>query len=520
MNKLFKRTGTSLSSESGTLGIWKVAPILGAGLGVVMGAYALHGARSAGGQYGAAQSQPRSESSASSIEAATETVSLTATPIITEATGTIRAEFEAPLAARVMARVVRVAVREGEHVKKGQTLIWLDALDLDASVRQASAGVNAASAGYGAAQTAAHMESALSAARIDQAHSKAAEAEAGLQAAKARLDMVLAGPRKQEREQATLAVTQAKAALNLAEANQKRMDELFKEGAISAQQLDQYRTAAEASRAQYQSAVQARNMVDEGSRTEEVRAARQALRQAQAGVQEAASGIRTAEAAAMQTALRQQEALGAKAQISLSKASLDTARIARTYATITAPFDGVVTRRNADPGAMASPGMPLLTIDGGKMRLEAIVPESVLPSASKGQIASVVLSQAGIDKSIPTTVSEVTPQGDPASHTFTVKLNLPEGQHAISGMFGKALFTTAFRNNLTVPNAALLEREGLRFVYTVDASGIAHLRMVTVGNSAAGRTTVLSGLNPGEKIVAAGGSVATEGAVIRPVSGK
>ena len=516
-----QRQQTIVSTSVSTQGAQKLkaAPLIGVGLGLALGLYGLHISRNTThSSAGADESQ--AHSSSASLTVTVEAASLTASPIIAEIAGTVHAELESPLSSKVMARVMRVAVREGDHVKKGQALIWLDAMDLDASVRQAAAGLIAASAGYNAAQTAARMERAMSAARMDQAKSRAAEADAALQAAKARLDLVLAGPRRQEKEQANQAVSAAKSAYTLAAANQKRMEELFSEGAISAQQLDQVRTAAQAAEAQYQSALQGKSLADEGSRAEEIRAARQALRLAQAGVQEAASGIKAAEAAAMQTALRQQEAAGARAQVTVTKAGLDTAKIALSYATITAPFDGVVTRRMTDPGAMASPGLPLLTVQGGKMRLEAAVPESVLGHATVGTVAPISISQTAAVNEVPARVVEIAPQGDPSSHTFTVKFELPDSMKAAAGTYGKAKFTTGFSNQISVPSSAIIEREGLKYLYVVDGSDMAHLRMVTTGSALNGRTAVLSGLNPGEKLIAKGAADAADGAHVRSTSSR
>ena len=459
---------------------------------------------------------PPAQESARTIGVTTESEALSSSTQQLEAPGTVHSELEAAISSRVMARIKSVLVREGDSVRSGQPLVLLDSRDLDASVAQASANVRAASAGYDNARAAARMEAALSAARISEARSKIAQSEAAARASGARLDLVRAGPRPQERAQAALEVAAAQSNLTLAQTNLRRMQALYTDGAIAAQQYDQYRSQYEVARSQFQITQQAKSIADEGSRSAEIAAALQSARQADAAVQEARSGLRSAQASAMQTEVRRQEVKGAEAQIGQTRAGLLLASVARDYAVITAPFAGTVTKRMADPGAMAGAGTPLLTLQGGTQRLEAVVPESLLGTVKLGSRVPVRLD-ALPNRPLTGHVVEIAPQGDASSHSFLVKVALPAGSRASAGMFGRALFATGAERQLLVPVSALVEREGLRYLYVVDASHIAHLRMVTVGEAVEGRVPVLSGLNAGEHVVTAGtgeigdGSRVTEG---------
>jgi RND family efflux transporter MFP subunit len=430
-----------------------------------------------------------------------------------EVTGSVRPELDASIASKVMGRVQSVLVREGDRVHRGEPLVVLDARDLDASISQASAGLHAAAVGYDTARTTARMESALSQARIAEAQSKVAQSEAALQAARARQDLVQAGPRRQEREQAVLAVSQADAGYTLAEHNLKRMASLFDQGAISAQQYDQYHSQFEIVKSQLAAAQQARSMVEEGSRTEEIRAADQAVREAQAGVQEAHAALKSAQAGALQTEVRRQEVQGARAQIGQSRAGLLLAQMTRNEATIPAPFDGVVTKRLADPGTMAAPGVPLLAVQGGALRLEASAPESVLAFVRRGSTVPMYFD-ALQNHALTGRVVEIAPQGDESSHTFTVKIDLPAGCGALPGMFGRARFITGMEKRILVPSSAMREREGLHYLYVVDDSHIARMRMVTVGEPVGDRIPILSGLNPGEQIVSKGVDRLADGSLV------
>lgn len=447
-------------------------------------------------------------------------------PLLIQATGSIQPELEAPLSSRVMGRVQNVLGHEGDRVRKGQPLILLDASDLDASISQAGANLRAANIGYANARVVAHMESSLSAARIAEAQAKVAQSEASLQAASARLELIQAGPRRQEREQATLAVTQAKSAFSLAESNLKRMSSLYFEGAISAQQYDIYRSQYEVTKSQLETAEQGSSIANEGNRAEEIRVAEQAVRQAKASLQEANAGLKSAQASAIQVEVRKQEVQGAEARIGQSRAALQLASVTRSYTQIQAPFEGVIAKRMADPGSMAAPGLPLLIVQGGALRLEAIVPESTLAtihsSSHLGSKVSVTLD-ALKSGSLTGHIVEIAPQGDTNSHTFRVKIDLPSNSGAAPGMFGRARFVTGQEMHLMIPTGALIEREGLHYLYTVDEHQVAHLRMVTVGTpittADGSHLPILSGLHSGERIVVKGAERLRDGSTTRIETG-
>lgn len=446
------------------------------------------------------------------VSAATMTVHASLEPLIHLAPGTVRPQLEATIATRATGRVIAVLVREGDRVRRGQPLVRLDSRDLDAAIRQAGANLRSASVGYDAARTVADMEASLSAARVAEAQGKVAEAEAGLKAAQARLEQTLNGPRKQERRQASLAVVQAKANLTLAESNLRRYESLLNEGAISRQMYETAQAQVAVARAQHEAAVQAESLTEEGSREEEIRSAREAVRLAEAGLSQARAGLRQAQAAERQVEVRKQEARVAQAQIGQSRAALEIAQVSREYTVITAPFDGVVSARLADPGVLATPATPLLRIQGGPLRLEASVPESVLSAARVGSAVSVQLD-AVPGSNFAARVVEIAPQGDPASHTFTVKAELPAESGARAGMFGRLRLTVGQARQILVPAEAVREREGLHYVWVVQ-DGRAALRLVTVGDRMGESYPVLSGLREGERIVRSGGERVRDGARI------
>jgi RND family efflux transporter MFP subunit len=192
----------------------------------------------------------------------------------------------------------------------------------------------------------------------------------------------------------------------------------------------------------------------------------------------------------------------ARAGQSQAKAALDQARTALGYSHVLAPFDGVVTEKKADVGTLASPGMPLFTIeDVRRYRLEATVNESDLRFVRMGQQVPVLIDALG-DAQNKGKVVEIVPAADPASRSFLIKIELPANAALRSGLFGRAEFSRGQRDALMIPRTSLVERGQLQGVYVLDPNRIAGLRYITVGKPAGQQLEVLAGLQDGETLVA------------------
>jgi len=192
-----------------------------------------------------------------------------------------------------------------------------------------------------------------------------------------------------------------------------------------------------------------------------------------------------------------------RAEINSKLASVEeeirSTKIMRDYTRIAAPFAGVVTAKSVEPGNLAAPGAPLLTVEReGTFRLEASVDESRLPFVKVGQ--SVDVSLEALDRKLTARVSEIVPAVDAASRAYTVKIDLPAMANVRSGMFGRARFPAGVRSVLAVPAGALVERGQLQSVF-VAADGVARSRLVTTGRRTDSAIEVLSGLSEGEKVV-------------------
>ena len=244
-------------------------------------------------------------------------------------------------------------------------------------------------------------------------------------------------------------VAAAKANLDLAQTTFKRMEELAAKKSISSQEFDEVSAKLKSAQANYEMARARRTQMDS--------------KMAQA----------------------EQEVLAAT--------------VMRNYARIAAPFAGVVTAKSVEPGTLASPGVPLFTIEkDGVYRLEASVDESRLPAVRLGQTVEVALE--ALDRTLSARVSEIVPAVDAASRSYTVKIDLPAVPRLRSGMFGRALFPLGTRKVVAVPQPALQEHGQLVSVFVAE-DGTARSRLVTTGQRSKDFVEVLSGLSAGEKLI-------------------
>jgi len=434
------------------------------------------------------------------VYASVQEVRLIASATSVTAVGTIRAKFNSSLSSKVAGRVVSVYAHDGDSIRQGQILVQIDAGELQSAADTAQANYRASLVGVDSARTVAEMEVRTDAARIAQAKSQIQQAKSALASAEAKADLVRTGPRKQELAQSHIAVQQAESTMKLARVQRDRVATLVKQGAMAGKELDIAQNQFELSEGQYHNAVQAENMAIEGSRSQEIRSADEGVRQARAFLREAETGLVQAQAASLQIAVRRKQIDVAAAQSQEAQAAVRSAQVGLSYTQILAPFDGHVTQRMVDPGTMAGMGVPIMNVEGGEYRLEAVVPESALSAIHLGQ-SETVMVDALPSTPLKAKVAEIVPQADGATHSFMVRLSLgqPAGLH--SGMYGKVRFMTGSKPRFLVPQTATWLREGLAYVYTVGSDGKAHLRIVTTGEKFGDQIEILSGLSQGDKLI-------------------
>jgi RND family efflux transporter MFP subunit len=204
-----------------------------------------------------------------------------------------------------------------------------------------------------------------------------------------------------------------------------------------------------------------------------------------------------------QAALDQAEAAykSAQARVSALVAGAGAAATERSFATVVAPYSGVVSARHVELGEMASPGRPLMTgFDPSTLRVVATVPQAQVAAIQAGAKARIEIPSLG--RWVDVKSMTIVPQADPRTHTTRVRLDLPaEVRGVVPGVYARAHFVVGRAPRLLVPRAAVLRRSEVTAVYVVGADHRAHLRQVRLG--AAGdeaSVEVLAGLKVGERV--------------------
>jgi multidrug efflux pump subunit AcrA (membrane-fusion protein) len=230
--------------------------------------------------------------------------------------------------------------------------------------------------------------------------------------------------------------------------------------------------------------------------------------------QELDQAVSTRDAAEAQLGGARSRLAEAMAARDAAESASDAATVASSYAVLSAPFEGLITERSADPGVMATPGVPLLTIeDSTAFRLEVALDEARATYVTLGQDVDVEVGE-------PASSSHWTGQArvgeiarlDPASHSFLVKLELPSTPPLRSGLFGRARFAGPTRQALTVPASAAVRRGQVTFVYTVNADSRATLQPVSPGAETRDRFEILAGLREGDRVIADPPAALSDGA--------
>jgi RND family efflux transporter MFP subunit len=195
-------------------------------------------------------------------------------------------------------------------------------------------------------------------------------------------------------------------------------------------------------------------------------------------------------------ATTRQEFDAADARLKVAMAGLSEVETMVSYAKVTAPFDGIVTRKLTEVGDLAMPGKPLLEIEApGSLRFEAHLPETLVDRVKLGAKMPVRLA-----KVVEGTVSEISPVADPVSRTFLVKFDLPAIEGLRTGQFGRVSVPVAETQVLLVPQSAVLKRGQMEVVFVVK-DGKASLRLVKTGKMLDDRVEILSGIEAGDQTI-------------------
>lgn len=370
------------------------------------------------------------------------------------ASGTIEA-IEMDISSRVAGRIVSLKVDEGDRVAKGQEIAVLDDSELAAQVKQAQGALVTANAKL-ADLIAGSRDEQIRQARanynksladeggsldvyntVSESHYKSSDLKSSLalaqstykatvkerEAVAARLTLVKKGPRKEEIDRLKAIFDQSRAQVKNAEAEYDRYAHLYKEGAVSGQQLDNALAARDSLTGSVAAAEAKYNEALAGSRSEEILEAEAKLAQVDAklvGAKESLAvckqmyedrlgsrqQVEIARSKSQMTASQVQAAKAdldlliagatkdaieaARGQVEQAKGALDAAIVKRGYTRIVALADGIVNIKFRETGEYVSPGTPIVKIASlDRVWLRVYAPLPTIGSIKVGQSASV-----------------------------------------------------------------------------------------------------------------------------------
>jgi RND family efflux transporter MFP subunit len=191
----------------------------------------------------------------------------------------------------------------------------------------------------------------------------------------------------------------------------------------------------------------------------------------------------------------------AEQQMKAMLAGAGQAATERSFATIVAPYSGVVAARHVQLGEMATPGKPIMTgFDPSTLRVVANVASTQVQAIQAGGKARVEVPAAS--RWIQARAITVVPAADPRTHSTQVRIDLPEDVRGIyPGVFARAHFVTGTALRLMVPREAVMRRSELTAAYVVVEGRPPQLRQLRLGAVVDEKgIEVLAGLKAGERV--------------------
>ena len=236
--------------------------------------------------------------------------------------------------------------------------------------------------------------------------------------------------------------------------------------------------------------------------------AQQTLLAAQSAEELAAQDFERNEELARQNAISRAEYDASASRLSVTRAEriraeqlVAEAEVLLSYQTIVAAKDGRVVDRYAEPGDLAQPGVPLLSLyDAASLRLETPVMEHLAARLKVGDRLTARLNV--LDRDVIATVREIVPQADAASRSFIVKSAIEYMPELYEGMFGRLIIPGGERRHLCLNTDAIVRIGQLEYVDVLLENGEVERRLIRTGDlGMPGRQEVLSGLQAGDQVI-------------------
>ncbi|KVN93770.1 hypothetical protein WL05_04300 [Burkholderia ubonensis] len=206
------------------------------------------------------------------------------------------------------------------------------------------------------------------------------------------------------------------------------------------------------------------------------------------------------------------------AQLAGAQARLAGIELQLRRATVRAPDDGVIATSKAIEGAVPAAGAALFTlIRGGRLEWRAQMGAGALAAIRPGQPAELVRADGGTARGV---VRQVSPVLDKTTLAGIVYVDLPADAGVQAGGFVSGAIVTGRTRALTLPDSAVVARDGFHYAWTIDARHRVHPVKLVRGRAQDGRVEVVAGLRPDERVVASGAGLLGDGDTVTIVAAR
>ncbi len=447
-----------------------------------------------------------------------------------DAVGTAESPFRVQIAPKTTGRIEYLQVREGDAVQAGQVLVRIDTSELESAVTQqaanvaetrsrlAQAALNQGPTEVGVRSQIQQQNALLTSAQADynqvqrNYESQVAAADAAVADVEGRVASAEAQVRNAQAE-----IEREQASLGNAETRLARIQSLYSQGFLAAQELDDAKTATEVQRksvdvargqlAAANSAVASVKSQLSGSRNQAQITRRKGLadiESAKSRVSSARAAVNVASAGKAQNPAFRQNLAALESSVRAAEAQLQQARTRLGETVLTSPIAGTITARSADPGALASPGSPVLVVQHlGWLYVSATVPVEQSGSVMPGRQVQIKFD-AVPNQTFTGPITHVNPAADVASRKVSFRVKLANDARLLKpGMFAKLSIPTAQVDaTVSVPKEAVkVGDDGKATVTVIGPENEASVREVQLGASDEKFTQIVSGVEPGDKVV-------------------
>ena len=409
--------------------------------------------------------------------------------IVVSANGTVQPESSVNVSPKTSGVLKRLLVKEGDLVKPGQIVAYMDNSNLQGQLLQSRGNLAAAQA---------NLNKVIAGNRSQDI----AGATAQVDEANASLQKLIAGNRSQDIAQAQANLNKVQATYRQAAEDLRRNQKLRAQGAISQQALSLARSTSDSAQAQVEQSQQALNLLKVGSRPEDIAQARSVLNQRQQALNLLKAGSRPEDIAQARA-----QVMAAQGAVAIAQRNIDDT-------VIRAPFAGIIARKYADPGAFVTPttaGSAVTSATSSSIlalastnEIVAQVAEASIAQIRVGQVAMVKVD-AYAGKTFEGKVTQVATQSLVQQNvtSFEVKVAVTDSQKLLHQGMNVAIDFRAGELNqvLIVPTASIVQQKAVQGVFVAKTGGDPVFTPIVVGTTVDDKTEVKSGLTGNEQVL-------------------